>query len=226
MCVPVCVCVINMMCPLCTRAAELTRASVVAFWIPHAKVSHGAGGEAHAYLTNVIALQEDEELGLASDAAVVLRAPVTAFGASLWRLRTGCSNRNRNGYDVVGGQRNRTPRNKGTRVSIQDIYFNKRIKERYAMILCPCEQHQGTLELGWYLHTSSYKPSSTLTLQRWGLVLGAYSDRGPGQTASFGTFTHCLLQKCLLQIVNRFSFREIHGNWLLTTAQEPVKLVS
>lgn len=119
-----------------------------------------------------------------------------------------------------------TPRNKKTRASIQDIYFNKRIKERYATTLYPCEQHQGTLVLGWYLHTSSYKPSSTLTLQRWGLVLGAYSDRGPGQTASFGTFTHCLLQKCLLQIVNRFSFREIHGNWLLTTAQEPVKLFS
>lgn len=113
MCVRVGVCVcINLTCPLCTRAAELTRASVVSFWIPHAKVSHGAGGEAHAYLTNVIALQEDEELGLASDATVVLRAPVTAFGASLWRLRTGCSNRNRNGYDVVGGQRWNTSKQK------------------------------------------------------------------------------------------------------------------
>lgn len=212
--------------PLCTRAAELTRASVVAFWIPHAKVSHGAGGKAHAYLTNVTALQEDEEFGLASDTAIVLRASVTAFRAILWRLRTGCSNRNRNGYDVVCGQRNGTPRNNKRGVSIGDMYFNKRIKARYATTLYPCEQHQGTLVLGWYLHTSSYKPSSTLTLQGWGLVLGAYSDRGPGQTASFGTFTHCLLQKCLLQIVNRFSFREIRSNWLLTTAQEPVKLVS
>lgn len=71
------------MCPLCSKAAELTGASVVAFWIPHAKVSHGAGGEAHAYLTNVVALQEDEELGLTFDAAVILRASVTAFGARL-----------------------------------------------------------------------------------------------------------------------------------------------
>lgn len=109
---------LNVMDPLCTRAVELTRASVVAFWIPHAKVSHGAGGKAHAYLTNVTALQEDEEFGLASDTAVVLRAPVTAFWASLWRLRTGCSNRNRNGHDVVGGQRNGTPQNNKRGVSI------------------------------------------------------------------------------------------------------------
>lgn len=82
------------MCPLCSKAAELTGASVVAFWIPHAKVSHGAGGEAHAYLTNVVALQEDEELGLTFDAAVILRASVTPFGARLLHLRTSCSNGN------------------------------------------------------------------------------------------------------------------------------------
>lgn len=56
-------------------------ASIVAFGVPHAKVSHGAGGKAHAYLTDVIALQEDEELGLAFNAAVILRTSVTAFGA-------------------------------------------------------------------------------------------------------------------------------------------------
>lgn len=61
--------------------AKLTGASVVSFWIPHAKVSHGAGGEAHTYLTDVIALQEDEELGFTFNAAVILRASVTAFGA-------------------------------------------------------------------------------------------------------------------------------------------------
>lgn len=72
----------NLMCILCPQLiAKLTSASVVSFWIPHAKVSHGAGGEAHAYLTDVIALQEDEELGLTFNAAVVLRASVTAFGA-------------------------------------------------------------------------------------------------------------------------------------------------
>lgn len=61
--------------------AKLTGASVVSFWIPHAKVSHGAGGEAHTYLTDVVALQEDEELGFTFNAAVILRASVTAFGA-------------------------------------------------------------------------------------------------------------------------------------------------
>lgn len=61
-------------------------ASVVAFWVPHAEVSHGAGGEAHAYLSDVIALQEDEELGPTFDAAVILRASFTAFGARWWPL--------------------------------------------------------------------------------------------------------------------------------------------
>lgn len=70
------------MCTLCPQLiAKLTSASVVAFWIPHPKVSHGAGSEAHTYLTDVIALQEDEELGLTFNAAVILRASVTAFGA-------------------------------------------------------------------------------------------------------------------------------------------------
>lgn len=70
------------MCPPCPQLrAKLTGASVVAFWIPHAKVSHGARGEAHAYLTDVIALQEDEELGFTFNAAIILRASVTAFGA-------------------------------------------------------------------------------------------------------------------------------------------------
>lgn len=75
-----------------SQSKKLTGTSVVAFWIPHPKVSHGAGGEAHAYLTNVIALQEDEELGLAFNAAVVLRASVTAFGAGWWPLSTNCGN--------------------------------------------------------------------------------------------------------------------------------------
>lgn len=72
--------------------AQLTGTSVVAFWIPHPKVSHGAWGEAHAYLTDVIALQEDEKLGLAFNAAVVLGASVTAFGAGWWPLSTNCGN--------------------------------------------------------------------------------------------------------------------------------------
>lgn len=70
--------------------AKLTGASVVAFWVPHAKISHGAGGKAHAYLTDVIALQEDEELGLTFNAAIILRASLTAFGASWWPLSTNC----------------------------------------------------------------------------------------------------------------------------------------
>ncbi len=70
--------------------AKLTGASVVALWVPHAKVSHGAGSEAHAYLTDVIALQEDEELRLTFNAAVILRASVTAFGAGWWPLCTNC----------------------------------------------------------------------------------------------------------------------------------------
>lgn len=70
--------------------AKLTGASVVAFWVPHAKVSHGAGGEAHAYLTDVIALQEDEELGFTFNAAIILRASVTAFGARRRPLSTNC----------------------------------------------------------------------------------------------------------------------------------------
>lgn len=75
--------------------AKLTCASVVAFWVPHAKVSHGAGGEAHAYLTDIIALQEDEELGLTFNAAIILRASFTAFGARWWPLSTNCGNINR-----------------------------------------------------------------------------------------------------------------------------------
>lgn len=75
--------------------ARLTGASVVAFWVPHAKVSHGAGGEAHAYLTDVIALQEDEKLGLTFNAAVILRASVTAFRARWWPLSTNCGKINR-----------------------------------------------------------------------------------------------------------------------------------
>lgn len=74
------------------RKAKLTGASVVAFWVPHTKVSHGAGGEAHAYLTDVIALQEDEELRPTFNAAVILRASVTAFGARWWPLSTNCGN--------------------------------------------------------------------------------------------------------------------------------------
>ena len=72
------------------EAKKLTGASVVAFWVPHSKVSQGAGGEAHAYLTDVIALQEDEELGLTFNAAVILRASFTAFGARWWPLSTNC----------------------------------------------------------------------------------------------------------------------------------------
>lgn len=71
---------------------KLTGASVVAFWVPHPKVSHGTGGEAHAYLTNVVALQEDEELGPAFNAAVVLGAPVAAFGAGWRPLGADCGN--------------------------------------------------------------------------------------------------------------------------------------
>ena len=72
---------------------KLTGASVVAFWVPHPEVSHGAGGEAHSDLTDVVALQEDEELGLTLDAAVVLRASVTAFGARWRPLGANCGNR-------------------------------------------------------------------------------------------------------------------------------------
>lgn len=72
----------------------LTGASVVAFRVPHAEVSHGAGGEAHAYLTDVIALQEDEEFGLTFNAAVILRASVTAFGARWRTLSANCGNIN------------------------------------------------------------------------------------------------------------------------------------
>lgn len=79
------------MCPL---SLQLTGASVVAFGVPHAKISHGAGGEAHAYLTDVIALQEDEELGFTFNAPVVLRASVTAFGARWWPLSANCGNIN------------------------------------------------------------------------------------------------------------------------------------
>lgn len=70
--------------------AKLTGASVVAFWIPHPKVSYGTGGEAHAYLTDVIPLQEDEELGLALNATVILGASLTAFGARQRHLKTYC----------------------------------------------------------------------------------------------------------------------------------------
>lgn len=72
--------------------AKLTDTSVVAFWVPHTKVSHGAGGKAHAYLTDVTALQVHEELGLTFNAAVILGASLTAFGARWWPLSTNCGN--------------------------------------------------------------------------------------------------------------------------------------
>lgn len=79
----------NTFCNSVRHEYKLTCASVIPFWVPHAKVSHGAGGEAHPNLTDVIALQEDKELGFAFNAAIVLRASVTAFGA---RWRPLCAN--------------------------------------------------------------------------------------------------------------------------------------
>lgn len=64
-----------------TEPAALTGTSVVASVGPDAKVAGGAGGQAHAHLAQVAAGQEHEELGLASDAAVVLGAALAAFGA-------------------------------------------------------------------------------------------------------------------------------------------------
>lgn len=69
---------------------KLTCASVIALRVPHAKVAHGTGGEAHSYLTNVIALQKDKELWLTFNAAIVLRASVTAFRARWRSLCTNC----------------------------------------------------------------------------------------------------------------------------------------
>jgi len=77
---------------LIVRVEKLTGASVIAFWVPHTKVSHGTGSKAHPYLTNVIALQEDEELGLTFNASIVLRASVTAFWARWWPFSTNCGN--------------------------------------------------------------------------------------------------------------------------------------
>lgn len=76
---------------------KLTGASVVAFWVPHAKVPHGAGGQAHPYLTDVVALQVDEELGLTFDAAVVLGASVAAFGAGRQPLGAHCGKNTKRG---------------------------------------------------------------------------------------------------------------------------------
>lgn len=76
-----------------SHKVKLTSASVVALWVPHAEVSHRTGGEAHAYLTDVITLQEDEELGLTFNAAIILRASVTAFGARWWPLGANCGNK-------------------------------------------------------------------------------------------------------------------------------------
>jgi len=69
----------------CTNpaVAELTCASV-GLGVPHAEVAHGTGGQAHPYLPDVVALQEDEEFGLTLHAAVVLRAALTALGARRW----------------------------------------------------------------------------------------------------------------------------------------------
>ena len=61
-------------------AAELTCAAV-GFGVPHAEVPHGTRSQAHPHLPDVIALQEDEEFGLALDAAVVLGAALTPLGA-------------------------------------------------------------------------------------------------------------------------------------------------
>ena len=61
-------------------AIELTRAAV-GFGVPHAEVPHGTRGQAHPHLTDVVALQEDEEFGLALDTAVVLGAALAALGA-------------------------------------------------------------------------------------------------------------------------------------------------
>lgn len=80
----------------------LTCASVVAFWIPHAKVSHRTRGEAHSYLTDVIALQEDEEFWIAFNAAIILRASVTAFGAGWWSLCANCGNMRINKEEGTG----------------------------------------------------------------------------------------------------------------------------
>lgn len=80
----------------------LTCASVVAFWIPHAKVSHRTWGEAHSYLTDVIALQEDEELWIAFNAAIILRASVTAFWAGWWSLCANCGNMRINKEEGTG----------------------------------------------------------------------------------------------------------------------------
>lgn len=88
----------------CITQSKLTSASVVAFWVPHAEVSHGAGGEAHAYLSDVIALQEDEELGLTFDAAVKLRASFTAFGARWWPLSANCGKTSKHKQRVSNSQ--------------------------------------------------------------------------------------------------------------------------
>lgn len=50
---------------------QLTRAPVVALGVPHAEVAAGTGGQTHSNLPNVITLQEDEELWVTFDTAVV-----------------------------------------------------------------------------------------------------------------------------------------------------------
>lgn len=67
----------------------LTLVASIGIRVPHPKVSHWAGGEAHTYLADVVALQEDEEFGLTFNASVGLRAVLTAIRA---RRRPLCAN--------------------------------------------------------------------------------------------------------------------------------------
>lgn len=54
------------------------------------KVSRWAGWQADAHLADVVPLQQDEQLGRALEAAVDLRAELTAFGTGLASLGADC----------------------------------------------------------------------------------------------------------------------------------------
>ena len=54
------------------------------------KVSRWAGRQADAHLADIVPLQQDEQLGRALEAAVDLRAELTAFGTGLAFLGADC----------------------------------------------------------------------------------------------------------------------------------------
>lgn len=191
--------------------AKLTGTSVVAFWVPHTKVSHGAGGKAHAYLTDVTALQVHEELGPTFNAAIILRASLTAFGARWWPLSTNCGN-------IRYTERKEQPHwcrkhgvssHKNTVSSQIWILISKRKKNRLLLKFYQWEQHQGD--------RSRHKPASTLSLQHAGVNACSLFYAKHLCLNSYSLFTSNLLR----EILNRFIWRN-PGNWRLTV--RPVKI--